>query len=115
MNNNSNINNICTKILLFCLDSGDQEGSECAGCNKELNSCKCQDIVCTFHEINCKLIELELLERLVGNVLTSLIYIRIKDHVIQVCDRSFDVSQLAPLENVSTININKLNKIIILF
>lgn len=52
-----------------------------------------------FHETNRKLIELELLERLVGNVLTSLIYIRIKDHVTQVCDRSFDVSQLVPLEN----------------
>lgn len=54
-----------------------------------------------FHETNRKLIELELLERLVGNVLTSLIHIRIKEHVNRVCDKSFDVSQLVPLEHVS--------------
>lgn len=53
-----------------------------------------------FHETNRKLIELELLERLVGNVLTSLIHIRIENHVIQTCDKTFDVSQLVPLENV---------------
>lgn len=58
-------------------------------------------IVYMFHETNRKLIELELLERLVGNVLTSLIHIRIKCHVSETCDRVFDVSQLKPLENVS--------------
>ncbi|KAL6425217.1 hypothetical protein ACFW04_009458 [Cataglyphis niger] len=51
-----------------------------------------------FHETNRKLIELKLLERLVGNVLTSLIHIRIENHVIQTCDKTFDVSQLIPLE-----------------
>lgn len=57
-----------------------------------------------FHETNRKLMELELLERLVGNVLTSLIHIRIKEHVHQMCDKLFDVSQLNALDNVSNYN-----------
>lgn len=65
-----------------------------------MENCRCQMIVYMFHETNRKLIELELLERLVGNVLTSLIHIRIENHVIQTCDKTFDVSQLSPLENV---------------
>ncbi|XP_043268898.1 anaphase-promoting complex subunit 2 [Venturia canescens] len=73
--------------------------TECGGCNKELDSCQCQLIVYMFHETNRKLNELELLERLVGNVLTSLIHIRIKSHVSQSCERPFDISQLVPLEN----------------
>lgn len=73
---------------------------ECTGCNQEMENCQCQMIVYMFHETNRKLIELELLERLVGNVLTSLIHIRIQNHVTQMCDKTFDVSQLVPLENV---------------
>ncbi|XP_063990003.1 anaphase-promoting complex subunit 2 [Diachasmimorpha longicaudata] len=90
-------------LNVFCntdslTDSGGSSTSHCAGCNKEVDSCQCQMIVYMFHETNRKLIELELLERLVGNVLTSLIYVRIKDHVHKVCDRSLDVSQLSSLE-----------------
>lgn len=70
------------------------------GCYQEVDKCQCQMIVFMFHETNRKLIELELLERLVGNVLTSLIHIRIKNHVSQSCDKTFDVSQLKSLENV---------------
>lgn len=74
---------------------------QCTGCAQEVENCRCQIIVYMFHETNRKLIELELLERLVGNVLTSLIHIRIENHVIQTCDKTFDVSQLNSLENVS--------------
>lgn len=73
---------------------------KCMGCYQEVEKCQCQIIVYMFHETNGKLIELELLERLVGNVLTSLIHIRIKNHVSQSCDKTFDVSQLTSLENV---------------
>lgn len=75
------------------------DSNQCMGCCKELEKCQCQMIVFMFHETNRKLIELELLERLVGNVLTSLIHIRIKNHVNQSCDKTFDVSQLTSLEN----------------
>ncbi|KAL0103028.1 hypothetical protein PUN28_018377 [Cardiocondyla obscurior] len=72
---------------------------QCSGCGQEIENCRCQVIVYMFHETNRKLITLELLERLVGNVLTSLIHIRIENHVILTCDKSFDVSQLILLEN----------------
>lgn len=87
-------------IALF-VDSSGSDAAQCGGCNQEIDKCQCQMIVYMFHETNRKLIELELLERLVGNVLTSLIHIRIKCHVSETCDRVFDVSQLKPLENVS--------------
>ncbi|XP_074113852.1 anaphase promoting complex subunit morula [Cotesia typhae] len=86
---------------VFCntdADSND-DAAECRGCIKDLDNCECQSIVFMFHETNRKLMELELLERLVGNVLTSLIHIRIKEHVHQMCDKLFDVSQLNALDN----------------
>ncbi|XP_078038091.1 anaphase promoting complex subunit morula [Augochlora pura] len=72
---------------------------QCTGCYQEVEKCHCQQIVIMFHETNRKLIELELLERLAGNVLTSLIHIHIKNHVNQSCDKTFDVSQIESLEN----------------
>ncbi|XP_015433564.1 PREDICTED: anaphase-promoting complex subunit 2 [Dufourea novaeangliae] len=72
---------------------------QCIGCYQEVEKCHCQQIVIMFHETNRKLIELELLERLAGNVLTLLIHIHIKNHVNQSCDKTFDVSQLESLEN----------------
>jgi len=87
--------NVCFKV-----DTSVSEIQRCIGCNQETGNCQCQMIIYMFHETNRKLIELELLERLVGNVLTSLIHIRIENHVTQTCDKTFDVSQLIPLENV---------------
>ncbi|XP_014299608.2 anaphase-promoting complex subunit 2 [Microplitis demolitor] len=87
---------------VFCntdVSDSNDDGSECRGCSKELDNCECQSIVFMFHDTNRKLIELELLERLVGNVLTSLIHIRIKEHVHRMCDKLFDVSQLNTLDN----------------
>ncbi|XP_011505513.1 PREDICTED: anaphase-promoting complex subunit 2 [Ceratosolen solmsi marchali] len=70
----------------------------CEGCKQEQSNCQCQIIVDVFHETNKKLIQLGLLERLVGSILTSLIHIRIESHVHRVCNRTFDSSQLEPLE-----------------
>ena len=50
-----------------------------------------------------KLIELELLERLAGEVITSLIHIRIENHVQESCKGSFDTSYISSLESVSMI------------
>lgn len=88
-----------TEMYVFKADVSVNE-IQCIGCAQEVENCQCQMIVYIFHETNRKLIELKLLERLVGNVLTSLIHIRIENHVIQTCDKTFDVSQLIPLENV---------------
>ncbi|XP_033327037.1 anaphase promoting complex subunit morula [Megalopta genalis] len=91
--------------VFCCTDNSTQvttAGSDylqCTGCYLEVEKCRCQQIVIMFHETNRKLIELELLERLAGNVLTSLIHVHIKNHVNQSCDKTFDVSQLESLEN----------------
>lgn len=87
--------------MLPYIDELSGDINQCKGCNRELDDCQCQAIVYMFHEANRKLIELELLERLVGNILTSLIHIRIENHVDRACESSFDVSQLTSLENVS--------------
>lgn len=84
-------------------DTSYNNAIQCGGCNQNIERCQCQMIVYMFHETNRKLIELELLERLVGNVLTSLIHVRIKSHVSRSCDQVFDISQLIPLENVSNV------------
>lgn len=69
-------------------------------------------IVHVFYKTNCQLIELELIERLVGNVLTSLIHVRIKNQIAIVCDRNFDVSKLSELENwIETVVMNWLRRI----
>lgn len=86
--------------IFFSATTSTSDLVRCMGCYQEVDKCQCQMIVFTFHETNRKLIELELLERLVGNVLTSLIHIRIKNHVNRSCDKTFDVSQLTSLENV---------------
>ncbi|XP_001605994.1 anaphase-promoting complex subunit 2 [Nasonia vitripennis] len=84
----------------------------CDGCEQEQNNCQCQVIVDVFHETNKKLIELGLLERLVGSILTCLIHIRIESHVNRVCNRTFDSSQLEPLENwLETVVMNWLIRI----
>ncbi|XP_029175698.1 anaphase-promoting complex subunit 2-like [Nylanderia fulva] len=103
---------------VFCnLDNSSQDISDindvrCSGCAQGVNNCQCQMIVYMFHETNRKLIELKLLERLVGNVLTSLIHIRIENHVIQTSDKTFDVSQLSSLQNwLETVVMNWLTRI----
>lgn len=85
---------------MFFVGTTGSDCLKCLGCYQEVEKCCCQMIVIMFHATNRKLIELELLERLVGNVLTSLIHIYIKSHVNQSCDKTFDVSQLETLENV---------------
>ncbi|XP_011633814.1 anaphase-promoting complex subunit 2 isoform X1 [Pogonomyrmex barbatus] len=96
-----NMDNSSQERYNFKADTPTSEDSvQCTGCGQKMKNCRCQMIVCIFYETNRKLIKLELLENLVGNVLTSLIHVRIENHVIETCDnKTFDVSQLAPLEN----------------
>lgn len=71
---------------------------QCAGCCHEIEFCQCQTIIEAFHDINGKLQELDLLERLAGDVLTTMIHRRIENHVQETCKGSFDVSHIGSLE-----------------
>lgn len=71
---------------------------QCAGCSQEVELCQCQSIIQAFHETNGKLHELDLLERIAGDVLTTLIHRRIESHVQDTCKGSFDVSHIGSLE-----------------
>lgn len=93
-------------------DSRNTFSEFCEGCGQEQNNCQCQTIVDIFHETNKKLIELGLLERLVGSILTSLIHIRIESHVSNICNKAFDRSQIEPLKNwLETVVVNWLTRI----
>ncbi|CAB3246135.1 unnamed protein product [Arctia plantaginis] len=71
----------------------------CSGCLNECSDCNCMYIVKVFHDTNRKLMELQLLERLTGQVLTNFIQMRIESHIQKLCTGTFDVSHLGFLEN----------------
>ncbi|XP_026760522.1 anaphase-promoting complex subunit 2 [Galleria mellonella] len=71
----------------------------CSGCWNEYSDCNCAYIVKVFHDTNRKLMELNLLERLTGQVLTNFIQLRIESHIQKLCNGTFDVSHIAFLEN----------------
>ncbi|CAG9565257.1 unnamed protein product [Danaus chrysippus] len=71
----------------------------CSGCWNESIDCNCAYIVKIFHDTNRKLVELQLLERLTGQVLTNFIQLRIESHIQKVCAGTFDVSHIGFLEN----------------
>lgn len=53
-----------------------------------------------------KLVELGLLEPLVGQALTEIIYKYIENHIIKTCKDSFDVSYIGSLEKVLQLKSN---------
>ncbi|CAH2094533.1 unnamed protein product [Euphydryas editha] len=71
----------------------------CAGCWNEYSDCNCAYIVKVFHDTNRKLMELQLLERLTGQVLTNFIQMRIESHIQKLCTGTFDVSHIGFLES----------------
>ncbi|XP_021926586.1 anaphase-promoting complex subunit 2 isoform X2 [Zootermopsis nevadensis] len=80
-------------------DESSEDVVQCGGCSHEIEQCHCQAILLVFHETNRKLIELDLLERLAGEVITTLIHIRIENHVQESCKGSFDTSYISSLES----------------
>lgn len=71
----------------------------CSGCLNEYSDCNCAYIVKVFHDTNRKLMDLQLLERLTGQVLTNFIQMRIESHIQKICTGTFDVSHIGFLEN----------------
>ncbi|KAG7298075.1 hypothetical protein JYU34_018845 [Plutella xylostella] len=71
----------------------------CSGCWNEYTDCSCSYIVKVFYDTSRKLVELQLLERLTGQVLTNFIQMRIESHIQKLCTGTFDVSHISFLEN----------------
>ncbi|XP_011291981.1 anaphase-promoting complex subunit 2 [Musca domestica] len=75
----------------------DESGMPCKGCNQELEKCQCQSLLQTINEVNQKLVDLELLDRLAGQSMTFLVQQRIKEHIKNTCHGIFDRSHLKNL------------------
>lgn len=71
----------------------------CSGCWNDFSECDCAYIVKVFHDTNRKLMELQLLERLAGQVLTSFSQVRIESHMEKLCSGSFDISHMGFLDD----------------
>lgn len=71
----------------------------CLGCQNLVQECNCGYIVKVFHETNRKLMDLQLLERLTGQVLTIFIQKRIESHIQKLSAGSFDDCHISALED----------------
>lgn len=79
-------------------DADAEEHMLCDGCKKELpDRCECNSVIAAFHDVNKKLLELKLLERLTGDVVTSLVRQMIEKHVADTCNGSFTSSYIKSL------------------
>lgn len=85
---------------------------KCSGCDKESDSCRCQELVCAFNKTNQYLYNMQLLDRLAGYTLTNLIQERISTHVQDTCKGIFDISHIGSLlQWLDTIVLNWLTRI----
>ncbi|XP_073846861.1 anaphase promoting complex subunit morula [Musca autumnalis] len=75
----------------------DESCMPCKGCNQELEKCQCQSLLQTINEVNQKLVDLELLDRLAGQSMTVLVQQRIGEHIKNTCHGIFDRSHLKNL------------------
>nr|XP_023028180.1 anaphase-promoting complex subunit 2 [Leptinotarsa decemlineata] len=83
--------------------------SQCIICSQERLHCNCLHL---FQETNRKLGEMMLLEPLVGQTLTNLIYGYIHSHIQKICKDSFDTSFVSILEKwLQTVVLNWLRNI----
>ncbi|XP_063235866.1 anaphase-promoting complex subunit 2 [Bacillus rossius redtenbacheri] len=80
-------------------DEGQEDEAHCEGCDSDVDQCECSAIMDVFYDTNRKLLRMELLEKLAGEVLTSLIHVRIKSHVQETCNGSFGSSHITDLES----------------
>ncbi|KAG7175880.1 Anaphase-promoting complex subunit 2-like [Homarus americanus] len=79
-------------------DETTDEAMQCGGCDAATDACHCQAITNTFCQVNRQLLELDLLERLAGDIISSLLLSVITDHVSATCRDSYDQSRISQLE-----------------
>ncbi|MPC70159.1 hypothetical protein E2C01_064399 [Portunus trituberculatus] len=84
-------------------DEPTEEAIQCGGCEASADACHCQAITNTFTQVNRQLLELDLLERLAGDMISSQLLSTITSHVTSTCRDSYDQSRITQLEKVCTI------------
>uniref|UniRef100_A0A0P4W136 Anaphase-promoting complex subunit 2 n=2 Tax=Scylla olivacea TaxID=85551 RepID=A0A0P4W136_SCYOL len=75
-----------------------EEAIQCGGCEASSDACHCQAITNTFTQVNRQLLELDLLERLAGDMISSQLLSTITSHVTSTCRDSYDQSRITQLE-----------------
>lgn len=89
-----------TNFYEYCLPIFDEpqtaEGN-CKACNCVV--CKCEEIKTVFEDINHKLIELGLMERLVIQEVMNLMYRKIRSYIKDTCKNTYDKSFLDHFKN----------------
>ncbi|XP_076046085.1 anaphase promoting complex subunit morula [Oratosquilla oratoria] len=80
------------------VEESTEDQLKCGGCEEALDACQCATISDIFNQVNRHLIELELLERLAGDIISSLLLSTINEHVINTCRDSYDQSRIGQLE-----------------
>ncbi|XP_056634771.1 anaphase-promoting complex subunit 2 [Diorhabda sublineata] len=97
------------KVALKMEDVDENNFGQCIICSQESLHCNCMHL---FQETNRKLGQMSLLEPLVGQTLTNLIYDAIYLHIHKICKDSFDSSFVGVLEKwVQDIILNWLRNI----
>lgn len=85
-------------------DQGDEDLDEsinterCAGCEEKQDKCKCTEFMQTFHTINRKLDKLNLLSKVAGSCITTIVHRTTKQHIEYTCRGNVETSFLESLE-----------------
>ena len=84
------------------------ENIQCEGCKKDLtapssdpggpSNCICSAIMANFTDVNKKLMEMKLLDRLTGDIVTGLVRQQIEKHVADTCNGSFTEPKINSLK-----------------
>ncbi|KAJ8945964.1 hypothetical protein NQ318_016792 [Aromia moschata] len=91
------------------MEDAEENDGQCIICLQESLHCNCLHL---FQETNRKLGDMTLLEPLVGQTLTNLIYSYVHAHIQKICKDSFDSSFISVLEKwLQNVVINWLRKI----
>lgn len=94
------ITGLFLKIAFNVFDNENRNSDNfiCAGCKSECSDCNCGYIIKVFYEVNKKLLDLQIHDRILGQILTNFIQNRIEQHIQKICNGSFDVSVLDQLK-----------------
>lgn len=82
-------------------DEDEDENVQCEGCKKDMSApsqCVCTSIMANFTDVNKKLLEIKLLDRLAGDIVTGLVRQQIEKHVADTCNGSFTESKVNSLK-----------------